>query len=270
MAFNADTTEKIYSIPVDKESFSIQDIDVFGDHLIAGAGGGVKIFEKMTDRELYSNKTLERESPVKTLKNVGMSWDGNGMICFMRRGANDDEWTEEKIPSGVPEITFIEEGEGSRLVIATEYGGILVWDIEERKVVPPEEPVQLRAWRLTVNFPHVCVIGGPLWNGLVVLNLVAGKRIRHVETHLGLYKIHRNSRFVLVMTKDELIMYDIEELQNESIKDADLWSRRMSFSTDYYLNAVCNATKFAVSDGKKLTVYDVWKDRDYEVVPDES
>ena len=56
---------------------------------------------------------------------------------------------------------------------------------------------------------------------------MTGKRIRHVETDLRLYKIHRNSRFVLLMTKDELIMYDMEELQNESIKDADLWSRRL-------------------------------------------
>ena len=266
MAFNADTTEKIYSIPVDKESFSIQDIDVFGDHLIAGAGGGVKIFEKMTDRELYSNKTLERESPVKTLKNVGMSWDGNGMICFMRRGANDDEWTEEKIPSGVPEITFIEEGEGSRLVIATEYGGILVWDIEERKVVPSEKPVLLGAARgLSVNFPHVCVIGGlgPKPKGLVVLNIATGKQIRHVETDFGIYNIHSNGRFVLVTSaRREVIIYDMEELSDESIKDADLWSRRMSFTADTF-NAVSNKTKFAVSYGKKLAVYDVWKDRDY-------
>lgn len=71
--------------------------------------------------------------------------------------------------------------------------------------------------------------------------------------------------------KIEMVMYDMEELRNESIKDTDLWSRRMSFSPyRSQINAVSNMTKFAVSYRKKLTVYDVWKDRDYEECPDES
>ena len=71
--------------------------------------------------------------------------------------------------------------------------------------------------------------------------------------------------------KIDMVMYDLEELLNESIKDQDLWSRRMPFSPYYsQINAVSNKTKFAVSYRKKLTVYDVWKDRDYEECPDES
>ena len=66
-------------------------------------------------------------------------------------------------------------------------------------------------------------------------------------------------------------MYDLEELRNESIKDTDLWSRRMSFSPSLsQINAVSNVTKFAVSYRKKLTVYDVWNDREYEECPDQS
>ena len=68
-------------------------------------------------------------------------------------------------------------------------------------------------------------------------------------------------------------MYDMEELVNISIKDKDPWSRRMSISLPYpsEINAVSNTTKIAVSDyRKKLTVYNVWKDRDYEECPDES
>ena len=117
---------------------------------------------------------------------------------------------------------------------------------------------------MTVNFPHVCVIGGWHWKGLVVLNVVSGKQIRHVETNLGLYNIHSNGSFVLVSSgRREVIIYDMEELPDDSIKDADLWSRRMSFSTDYYLKAVSNKTKLAVAYEKKLAIYDVWKDRDY-------
>ena len=54
--------------------------------------------------------------------------------------------------------------------------------------------------------------------------------------------------------------------------DKDLWSRLMSISLPYHseINAVSNTTKIAVSYRKKLTVYDVWKDRDYEECPDES
>ena len=45
----------------------------------------------------------------------------------------------------------------------------------------------------------------------------------------------------------------------------------MAYSPYYsQINAVSNKTKFAVSYRKKLTVYDVWKDRDYEDCPDES
>ena len=193
----------------------------------------------------------------------------DGMIFFIRRGANDHEWTKECVSSGLPEITHIEKGEGSRLVIASKNGGIFLWDIDKRKVVPSEEPVRLKAdcqlstVKLTVNFPHVCVIGGWHWKGLVVLNVVSGKQIRHVETDLCLGNIHCNGRFVLVTGRREVIMYDMEELSDESIKDADLWSRRMSFTTDYCLKVVSNKTKFAVSYGKKLEVYDVWKDRDY-------
>ena len=71
--------------------------------------------------------------------------------------------------------------------------------------------------------------------------------------------------------KIDMVMYDMEELINESIKDQDLWSRHMPFSPYFsQINAVSNMTKFAVSYRKKLTVYDVWKDRDYEDCPDES
>ena len=71
--------------------------------------------------------------------------------------------------------------------------------------------------------------------------------------------------------KIDMVMYDLEELLNENIKDKDLWSRHMPYSPYYsQINAVSNKTKFAVSYRKKLTVYDVWKDRDYEECPDES
>ena len=58
--------------------------------------------------------------------------------------------------------------------------GIFLWDIEERKVVPSEKPVEIKAWMLTFHFPNVCVVGGSDWDGFKVFNIVTGKLIRHI------------------------------------------------------------------------------------------
>ena len=58
--------------------------------------------------------------------------------------------------------------------------GIFLWDIEERKVVPSEKPVEIKAWMLTFHFPIVCVVGGSDWDGFKVFNIVTGKLIRHI------------------------------------------------------------------------------------------
>ena len=58
--------------------------------------------------------------------------------------------------------------------------GIFLWDIEERKVVPSEKPVEIETRMLTFNFPNVCVVGGSDWDGLKVFNIVTGKLIRHI------------------------------------------------------------------------------------------
>ena len=284
MAFHADTVEQLYSVPCDEElkTFGNIQLDIFGDHLITVVDGFVKIFDKMTGKELHRSDTLACSNmyglTVKMLKNVGVVGSVKGRICFIRRGAKENEWTEETIFSGIRGINHI-EGEGSRLVIGSR-NGIFLWDIEERKVVPSEEPVLIATKMLTFHFPYVCAIGGSRWGGLVVLNIVTGKRIRHIETDLRFDNIHWhcNGRFVLVSesssekeTTTKVIMYDMEELLNDSIKDTDLWSICMTFSPDYsYINAVSNVSKFAVSYRKKLTVYDVWNDRDYAECPDES
>ena len=58
--------------------------------------------------------------------------------------------------------------------------GIFLWDIEERKVVPSEKPMEIKVWMLTFNFPHVCVVGGSDWDGFKVFNIATGKLIRHI------------------------------------------------------------------------------------------
>ena len=71
--------------------------------------------------------------------------------------------------------------------------------------------------------------------------------------------------------KIDVVMYDIKELLDQSVKDTELWNRHMAYSPFLsQINAVSNRTKFAVSYRKKLTVYEVWKDRDYPGCSDES
>ena len=276
-AFHADTGEQIYSIS-SIQYFHCVKMDICGDHLITAGAGIVQIFEKMTGKELYQSRTLEYvHGPygVKMLKNVGVVSEIDGAIYFFRRGAKEMEWTEEKKVSGLHGITHI-EGDDSRLLIGT-YNGLYLWDHQKKKVFRTTEEPSL----LTFSFPVACLVVGPSRYGIVVCNILTKQKVRHIEKESQFSKIHSNGRIVLlseftpsherVKRTKTVVMYDLEELGNTNIKDADLWSRRMSFPPPYYspIYAASNETKFAISSGKKLTVYDVWKDRDYEEVPDE-
>ena len=86
-------------------------MDVFGHHLIIVSDGKVKIFEKMTGKELHSSNPLGTRDVfgIKMLENVGVVGAENGNICFLRRKETNLEWwSEEKVFSGVHEITHIE------------------------------------------------------------------------------------------------------------------------------------------------------------------
>ena len=85
-------------------------MDVFGNHLIIVSDGKVRIFEKMTGKELHSSNPLETRDVfgIKMLENVGVVGAENGNICFISQGVSSQEWTEEKVFSGGHEITHIE------------------------------------------------------------------------------------------------------------------------------------------------------------------
>ena len=85
-------------------------MDVFGNHLIIVSDGKVKIFEKMTGKELHSSNPLGTRDVfgIKMLENVGVVGAENGNICFLSQGASSQEWTEERVFSEVHEITHIE------------------------------------------------------------------------------------------------------------------------------------------------------------------
>ena len=71
--------------------------------------------------------------------------------------------------------------------------------------------------------------------------------------------------------KIDVVILDTEELLNPTIKDKDLWMRRLPYSPYYsQINSVSNKTKVAVAYRKKLTILDFWQDRDYDEVPDQS
>ena len=85
-------------------------MDVSGDHLIIVSDGKVKIFEKMTGKELHSCNPLGTRDVfgIKMLEDVGVVGAENGNICFLRHKMSDQVWTEEKVSSGVHEITHLE------------------------------------------------------------------------------------------------------------------------------------------------------------------
>ena len=71
--------------------------------------------------------------------------------------------------------------------------------------------------------------------------------------------------------KIDVVILDTKELLDPTIKDKDLWMRRLPYSPYYsQINSVSNKTKVAVAYRKKLTILDFWQDRDYDEVPDQS
>ena len=71
--------------------------------------------------------------------------------------------------------------------------------------------------------------------------------------------------------KIDVVILDTKELLDPTIKDKDLWMRRLPYSPYYsQINSVSNQTKVAVAYRKKLTILDFWQDRDYDEVPDQS
>ena len=86
-------------------------MDVFGNHLIINWGSHeVKIFEKMTGKELHSSNPFwsRHEIRIKMLENVGVVGAENGNICFLSQGASSQKWIQEIVISGVLNITHIE------------------------------------------------------------------------------------------------------------------------------------------------------------------
>ena len=85
-------------------------MDVFGNHLVIVSDGKVRIFEKMTGKELHSSNPLGTRDVfgIKMLENVGVVGAENGNICFLSPVVDSPEWAEERVFSGVHEITHIE------------------------------------------------------------------------------------------------------------------------------------------------------------------
>ena len=80
--------------------------------------------------------------------------------------------------------------------------GIFLWDIEERKVVPSEKPIEIKVWMLTFHFPHVCVVGGSDWDGFKVFNIVTGKLIRHIGVRSHSNKMGSESQVITLLFSD--------------------------------------------------------------------
>ena len=222
---------------------------------------------------------------IKMLENIGVAGDQNGELYFFKRSEETNQsniWEIERVNSGVGEITHI-EGDEQRLAIGTR-SGVHLWDMNQMKIIPSGVPVNIHVAMLCFHFPFVFVIGCNWWNGLKMYDIVTGKLKRDLSELGPLQNIHSNGRFlVLSKTSDRvggyihedeerhpkipcIIMLDVTELIDLSIKDEELWVQHFSDNpSDQSIIAVSNMTKLVVVTMRRsLTVYDFWKDRDYE------
>ena len=221
---------------------------------------------------------------IKMLENIGLAGDQNGELYFFKRSKETNQsniWEIERVNSGVGEITHI-EGDEERLLIGTR-SGVHLWDMNQMKIIPSEVPINIPVAMLCFHYPFVFVIGWNWFeNGLKMYNIVTGKLERDLSELGPIHNIHSNGRFlVLSKTSDRvggyedeerrpkipcIIILDETELMDFRIKDEDLWVQHFSDNPSQSIMAVSNMTKLVVVSMKSLlTVYDFWKDKDYEL-----
>ena len=220
------------------------------------------------------------------LENIGIAGDQNGELYFFKRSKETNQsniWEIERVNSGVGTITHI-EGDEERLAIGTR-SGVHLWDMNQMKIIPSEVPINIHVAMLCFHYPFVFVIGCNWFeNGLKMFDIVTGKLERDLSELGPVNNIHSNGRFLVLSKtsdrvggyedKDEerrpkipcIIILDETELMDFRIKDEDLWVQYFSDNPSQYIMAVSNMTKLVVVTMKScLTVYDFWKDKDYEM-----
>ena len=220
------------------------------------------------------------------LENIGIAGDQNGELYFFKRSKETNQsniWEIERVNSGVGTITHI-EGDEERLAIGTR-SGVHLWDMNQMKIIPSELPINIHVAMLCFHYPFVFVIGCNWFEkGLKMFDIVTGKLERDLSELGPVNNIHSNGRFlVLSKTSDRvggyededeerrpkipcIIILDETELLDFRIKDEDLWVQHFSDNPSQSIMAVSNMTKLVVITMKSfLTVYDFWKDKDYEM-----
>jgi len=247
------------------------------------------ILDKSTGSKLYQGVPLDSTEVfgIKMIKNAAVVGDNNGSICFINKDPENDEiWTVNKYnESNLRGITHI-EGNDDFLAIGTR-SGIYLWDINKIELVESSiNRIKARVWMLTMMYPYVFVVGGADFKGLKVFNLETGKCIRDYQyNEKGFHNVHTNGRFLIISEinmvyafwnyqgrrdRNVFLTLDIEELINEKIPDKDLWMMEQD-KTPYHsqINAVSNKTKIFVTNRRKLTVFDCWRDRVHDIIDDD-
>jgi len=289
VGYDAETLDVLYTFDqLQDQNFGVQ-LDMNEEHLLIMFGTVLVILDKSTGSKLYQGVPLDSTEVfgIKMIKNAAVVGDNNGSICFIKKDLENDEiWTVNKYnESNLRGITHI-EGNDDFLAIGTR-SGIYLWDIKKMELVESSiNRIKARVWMLTMMYPYVFVVGGADFKGLKVFNLETGKCIRDYQyNEKGFHNVHTNGRFLIISEinmvyafwnyqgrrdRNVFLTLDIQELINEKIQDKDLWMMEQD-KTPYHsqINAVSNKTKIFVTNRRKLTVFDCWRDRVHDIIDDD-
>ena len=267
-------------------------MDISKNHLLIVCSRDVVILDKITGEKLFADKPLESREifGIKMLDNLGVVGSSRGTLCFIElekiylEGFKvSTQSSVSKYSSGIRDITHI-EGDEDWLVIGSR-SVIKLWNMKKMEMAEDHATIKCKVWMLTMDYPHVFVAGGSDWYGVKIYNIKDGKMLRLVNDTVGFHNIQSNGRFLTLaqfsnmyglwgwntnpMQQDNnvVVIYDLTELLDPRVQMKDLWSHQQTHSLQSWsqLNAVTNTTKMAVTYRRNLTIYDFWKDRDYDV-----
>jgi len=290
VGYDSETLDVLYTFDqLQDHGFGVQ-LDMNEDHLLIMFGTVLVILDKTTGSKLYQGVPLDSTEVfgIKMIKNTAVVGDNHGNICFVKNEDPEvvESWTVNKYnDSNLKGVTHI-EGNNDFLTIGTR-SGIYLWDVKTMKLVESSiGKIKARVWMLTMIYPFVFVVGGADFKGLKVYNLESGKCIRDYQySDKGFHNVHTNGRFLIISEinmvyafwnhqgrrdRNVFLTLDIHELLNEKIPDKDLWVMEQE-KTPFHsqINAVSNKTKIFVTNRRKLTVYDCWRDRVHDVIDDD-
>ena len=233
--------------------------------------GTVSLWNKSDGTKLYMDKHHRIGDQVMGLKvtdDYAVTGGGDGSVMVLRN--LDDRWAVvNKLYDNNEGITHIEAD--AKWMVTGSKQDIRLWDMEHCKLLENANPVNVKVWMLSFQYPHAYVVGGEDWAGVQVWDMVNCVLIRHfMKDGFSFHNIAAHENIITLSQLNEqnehcsVDVINATELLNKKLEAAKLWKRSLTFTPGSYfeqINAVSNTTSLIVCHRGKISIHNFWKDR---------